>query len=227
MTAALCNDPMGGRFPSVMAISCLIVSMLTVQAHGTIIATYTGPADTIGEVGREFPMQAGEETHGQSFTSTHSLQLTSIEIEMRRYFTRPGVSTVIVSLYNTSGGLPTGSPLAAQSRLYNDFTFDLGVLYSFDFTANNIVLTAGTEYAFDVGTNGNGGSPSDAPIAVRYDTTGTYAGGETFHNTGTGAGYFALTGGDVVFTVNAVPEPSSVLLLLIGGIGVFLRRKRG
>lgn len=203
-----------------IAIFLLALAAVGPSAQADIIASNPGPRTTESPVGRVVITQ---ETHGQTFTAALSLQLTTIEIEMRRVYSTPTTPNfVIVSLYDTSGGYPTGSPLATQSMPFGSLDYTVGIKYVFDFTADNLHLTAGTEYAFNVGTDINGGSDSLNPMAVADAGSDTYAGGHVLHNVGGG---YVTWGDDAIFTVNGViPEPSSAALLALGAFFIIARR---
>lgn len=70
--------------------------------------------------------------------------------------------------------------------------------------------------------NSDGGDASDGRIAVYYDSAFTTAGSNI--NVGTGTNYD--NGGINFPAALSVPEPSTTLLLLLGGLGAGLRRRR-
>jgi hypothetical protein len=155
-----------------------------------------GPSTTRAQVGRL--TTRGAEQHGQTFIPTYSGPLTTINIQMRKvYSTTDTPEFVIVSLYDTSSGLPTGSPLASVSRPFADLGSS-EALYSFDFSSASIDLVAGTQYAFLVGTDISGGETGFEPMAVMA-TADFYADGTGIH--ALGVEYFLQTA-DVIFSVN-------------------------
>jgi hypothetical protein len=115
---------------------------------------------------------------------------------------------VTVYLYNTSSGLPTGAPLASVSRPFSDVPVNPAFL-SFDFSSAAQVLTAGTKYAFVVGTGENEGPCCDATVLVRVSAD-SYADGQVISNTNDildGTGFFVPAANDLIFNVNGVPSP--------------------
>lgn len=215
-----------GRFSvskNMMFASTAMMLAAATSASAAVVAQNDAPYRWHSPVGR-LTSHPGEETHGQTFTPTVAGQLSKIEIDMRRIYSTPITPTiVIVSLYETAAGLPTGPSIATQSMLFADLGFGANTLYAFDFTADSINLELNTEYAFMVGVDVNGGDSSFQPMGLA-DSDEAYAGGHSLHNVG--AGYNIGGDYDVVFAVNIVPEPSSSLLLGLGGAAFILRRKK-
>lgn len=121
-------------------------------------------------------------------------------------------SQILASGYLTPASIPVTFGIT-DNLSYNSFTESLY------FSANNILLNAGTQYAIIFSSN-----TPDANYRI-YGSYSGYAGGSLmdFQNSGP----YDSRGGDLYFKVTAtpiVPEPATLAMLLIGGI--FLRRPR-
>ena len=98
-----------------------------------------------------------------------------------------------VSITATSGGLPTGAPLATVNispTLSATQTF-----YFADFSTEMINLVAGEAYAIVLG------SPATGAFAWRGDSPGSYAGGNAVISFDSGARWLAYGGADRGFSV--------------------------
>ncbi len=105
--------------------------------------------------------------------------------------------------------------------------------YTWTFSGPDVLtLAPSTQYAFEVfsdTTNGN------SYLGFAADTTDSYAGGTAFNSAGTNRAFTDNTLGDLathgydrtfVVALAPVPEPSSIMLLSLGGLAGLFRLKR-
>ena len=107
----------------------------------------------------------------QSFVPTVSGTLTKLDVELFCSGCTGTVSSLIVNVNATSGGLPTGAALATTT--IPAFNSGAGIYYTATFSSP-AALTAGTTYAFTVHPSAN---PSAGTYAVVRTTNDLYAGG--------------------------------------------------
>lgn len=140
----------------------------------------------------------------------------------------------------TTFAVPGSTPTVSVSTPIYEFTFTSG---TFNTTAGQYVtfqlsaaetatignLTAGTEYAFAVGVNSAVETTDIDFRFLRDNLSESYLGGDAFLPGRVLNGVAPETiSGDAVFVVNAtvVPEPSSAILSLLGGLALLARRRR-
>lgn len=123
-------------------------------------------------------------------------------------------STTYIDLFAGAGlGDNTGNLFAADFvRLFGAMNVTLGATLVIDDPAGMGGFAAGDQWQiFDLG----GGSIAGAAFNLDYSLLGLGAGLVGNFNSGTG-----------VFSILAVPEPGRALLLMMGGIGLVIRRRR-
>jgi len=136
------------------------------------------------------------EPQGQTFTSAVAFNITSVKIRMYRSVANsPG--TITVSIYSTSGGVPTGDALisgttdgstltTAGDGEWREITFD-----------SDRVLTADVMYAIVI-TVASG--TEDNSLIVKVDNTApTYTGGTRVYSLNTGGSWTAHPTVDCMF----------------------------
>jgi len=108
----------------------------------------------------------------QTFTPALQHELTSVQLYVRRFGT---ITDVIVSIYTTTGGLPTGNALVSKTIDGSGWSDSDNVwaVWTFD---TQITLAVGTQYAIVIepGSYNN----SNCPLWY-YDATGAYTGGSS------------------------------------------------
>ncbi len=159
---------------------------------------------------------------GQTFLSTESGTVLDVSI-LARQTTPPGFITI--GLAETSAGVP-GSILDSVTVL-NPILSDTPALFTVDFSSVNIDLLAGTTYAVIVS--------ADIGVGVRLDNPGSYADGQAFRSSDSGASWTPFNDtadSDYGFRVRvdsvaSVPDGGSTILLMTLALGVLglIRRK--
>jgi len=170
---------------------------------------------------------------GQTFTVGTAGRLDSIDIALSR-FSADRTDDALIRVFSTIGGLPDallGSAVIAGGSIPVLGLFDPPVFRSISLTDFDIRVDAGDKLAFTASTSGSihglrgGGVPgyvggdrlqrtSEAPWAVDTFTPGSDFAFRTFVD---------------VAPVSAVPEPSSLALLGLGGVGLlggWVRRRK-
>jgi len=127
---------------------------------------------------------ASGNTKGQGVNFLRGVHLTGFVVKLASVST---TSDITVSIYATSGGLPTGAALFTDSGTLPG-TLAGGDFVQFDF-ASTVDLAAGN-YAVVLQTTGSN-------ISLRLNTDNDYTGGVLVKNQG--AGWAANTGSDCVF----------------------------
>lgn len=192
--------------------ACLCLSLPA--GAGVIIGNALTPANNLGS---NFGLKAVGFTTGAS-----DLDLTSVEVLLGA--SGLGAGSVIFNLYNDNAGVP-GSSIASVGT----GTLNAGDPSSiFTFSSLAVLLNASTTYwlvaSFDT-SNGPRWDQANPPAAPSSGL-GTYIGYQ-FDSTGTGTSWVASgTFNAVEIDGTAVPEPSSIGLLLLGGALLACRRIR-
>jgi hypothetical protein len=130
----------------------------------------------------------GNNWYGQTFQYSAKFNLTKVSLYLYRYGSVVGY--FIVSIRQTSGGVPTGSDLVSASSTITSATW-------YNFTMN-IVLNASTLYAI-VARYPNGDSSNF--IAMYYATTNLYANGTQTSSIDGGSSWTANSNNDFAFKV--------------------------
>lgn len=142
----------------------------------------------------------GVNWNAQTFTAGSSYNLTSLKLSMRR-FNSPG--NVIVSIRNTTTGVPSGSDLAFVIVNGNNFQLSLNLE---EFILNvPVSIIQGQTYAIIVrATEGN--SSNDAKW--HRQLADAYAGGMGYSSTNSGNNWTALSTRDFSFQAYSVDTVS-------------------
>jgi hypothetical protein len=209
------------------AVVCSIVGLETVRAEVLVADNRWVPSLVYAA---QFSIQryAGQAA-GQSFVPTGSGPLSSIDVALTTFDTS-SANPITVKVYDATAGLAgLSGHLLGSATLPGVINSDPAVLTKLDLTGSGITLTAGTPYIFILST---------VPIANRalssygnYDLWGsgpnstTYPSGETI-NTFNGTNFSTVTGYDLAFAVNVVPEPRTSATPLITGLSIATRRRR-
>jgi hypothetical protein len=131
-----------------------------------------------------------------------------------------------LSVYNTTGGVPSGAPLTTIQVPTVLVPFNTAAFVTFDVSAAAIPVSVGDVLAFGVSTLSDPG-PYFLPEDPDTGVVGNYSGGAAYRRTLPSQPWQLLQPSqDHEFRtfVNAVPEPSTFTLLAFGGI--FLHRMR-
>jgi hypothetical protein len=133
-----------------------------------------------------------------------------------------------LSVYNTTAGVPSGSPLTTIQVSTTLVPFNTAAFVTFDVSTAAIPVSVGQVLAFGVSTLSDPG-PYFVPQDSDTGAVGNYAGGAAYRRTLPAQPWQVLTPAqDHEFRtfVNAVPEPSTLLLAAVGTISLVLARRR-
>ena len=143
-----------------------------------LAATSLGAAEVLDQQNDLTGSAAADSTSGgftenaQTFTVGVTGTLARIEVQIVRFFGSGG--DAIVSVYNTSGGFPTGASLASKSLAWDPIPTTGYDYQVFDFASMSIPVTAGTVMAFGASST-TGGATGGLRSSFNVST---YAGGE-------------------------------------------------
>lgn len=160
------------------------------------------------------------QTLAQSFTAGTTGRLYRIEVEIARHTTPPPFP-VFAELRTT---LPDGSPsnaILGKVQIPTDSILTTFSFVSADFSTLNIPLVSGTRYAIVLRSDSANTGGGINPYAWRLGASGVdgYTAGQNFVNFNNGNGFFALIDDHGFRTIVAIPEPATVILMTIVGIG--------
>lgn len=168
---------------------------------------------------------------GQTFTVGTTGTLVQIDVFMFRFsFSDSVTDDVILSVYATSSGLPTGAALATVTLPKAQVPLNAAALVSFDVSGAGIAVNAGDVLAFAVAAASGQGSYT---LPIVFNATGVdYAGGAAVRRDLSVSGPWStiIPAADYGFQiwVDTVPEPTTAVLLLVGATtACLLRRSHG
>jgi hypothetical protein len=200
----------------------IMLSILTDQPDEFVMAEYAEVAGSTGYQWRN-TVSGGRRDLGQSFLadtafdlavfSLHSngnIQVAAREEAYTLTVWESNVDTSIGNIISTQAG--TWFDATAPSSSGNWVSFQL---------EDALSLTEGNYYTVMLSWDDVG--PSHV---WSQNSASGYAGGNIWQSTD-GATYTRITSQDLLFTAQAIPEPGSLLLLLIGGLSamLFVRRR--
>jgi len=164
---------------------------------------------------------------GQTFTVGIAGTLARIDVSMFRLsgiFDPTGPA--VLSVYNTTGGNPTGAPLTSVSKPKVDISLNVASFASFDVSAASISVNVGDKLSFGISSPGSEVGPYFLPTT---DFPG-YAGGNGVNRIINPVGAWQLSQnfdhGFQTFVNAAIPEPSAFVLSFITGISLAFSRRR-
>jgi hypothetical protein len=161
---------------------------------------------------------------GQTFTVGVTGTLDHIDVLMFRVG-GPFDPTAdpIISIYATSGGLPTGDPLATATTPETQVPLNTADFVTFDLSAAALPVTAGTLMAFAIRTLSD-----PQPYFLLSDGAAGYAAGAGVNRFPPSAWFAFSPPQDHGFRtfVEPVPEPSSALLIGVGSMAFLACHRR-
>lgn len=161
---------------------------------------------------------------GQTFTVGVTGTLDHIDVLMFRLggiFDPTG--DPVMRVFNTSGGIPTGGPLAIVSIPESNVPFNGALMVSFDISSAAIGVNPGDILAFSITAASGVG-----PYFLLSDGAAGYTGGAAITRIGVNPWQAYSPAQDHGFRtfVNTVPEPSAITLSYLMGLMLTLGRRR-
>ncbi len=159
---------------------------------------------------------------GQSFLANTSFVMDSFSLQLNGNIQAgvPGAGFT-VTLFESVNQSSIGSVLATEGGVMPSLTVGTGAGQWMTFEISNVALTEGNYYTFILSF--------DTQAANRNQTfntinPGTFTNGRAWQTTD-GVTYTGL-GSDLFFYVQSIPEPGSVVLVVMGGASVLVSRLR-
>lgn len=157
-------------------------------------------------------------------TGTTNLKLDSISAVLFGA-SSPNTGNVTLGLYASTGGNPNlSSPIATKVRAVGERS-----VQTYDFSADNVVLSANTLYYVAISTNGSWykTQPTNVDPAVQPGSDWSFSSVKQDFGTGwsntTDRPTFSISSSD---HTNPVPEPALTSLLCLSGIALIRRRMK-
>jgi hypothetical protein len=224
-----------------MRVSQIVIVAVTLAAAGSTSAfagliTTSGSAPASAAISQpdftsatfsgsqDFTDNAGPP--GQTFTPASNLLLSAVTV---KGFADTGASfggSVNGGTWTmTVSQIVTGTMVNVSQETANPAAVTVGSDYVTFTLTTPVALTGGTQYAFDLFS-------SQGYFGFAKSSTDVYAGGAAIqHGTvarsaPTGASITNTQTVDRTFFINPVPEPSSVMVLGLGALGLLARRRR-
>jgi len=163
----------------------------------------------------------------QTFVPGIAGLLDSVSIGLYSWATWPSDTVITLAIEGTIGGLPTDTPLGSVTV---PMPTSPGGWYNFDLSAEGLFLTPGELYALVLDA---AYVEADFPAAhVRWDAT-SYPTGQALWSID-GGPWQTFGSSDLQFRTYVdpavqqarIPEPATLSLLLLGGLGALSRRRR-
>lgn len=228
---------MKNQLPSLIAASCLLVLTGVRPAAATVLVSVSDTAptssfasntSTAGGVQWRNNTASGLRDVGQSFLASTNLTLDSITFRLAPD-AAPGAGALTaafsVSIFQVSSasGVPSGTALYTETGTMSGLTgtsSDFSKYVTFNLT--DVALTGGNYYAVMLYF------PTQAAnrnVTWQVSNSASYTGGMAIVSTDNTNYSGWGSGSDLVFYATAVPEPSTVVLGLLGLAFVVLRRR--